>query len=247
MGCVDAGSIGRELIDLVLPVECAGCGRPGVRWCHDCAEQVIPEPPMVQPLGWVGGSTAAGFDVLVGAAYAGPLRSALIAYKDGGRWDLATVLAPVARQLIRAALTTMTEELDAAQRSAVLDDPARVLLIPIPSRASATRRRGERPVEFLVRRAWPEPPLRALAVGRVHDQSGLSAVERRRNISGAMRVIRRRAPLIRGAHCVLIDDIVTTGSTLLEGVRALGEAGAAQVVPVALAATATQPPRLVDS
>lgn len=228
-----------QFLDLILPLECAGCRAEGVRWCRACAACLEPTGARVsrQPLGLVPGGDRSGAEVLVAAEYAGPLRSALIAYKDGGRWDLATVLAPLVADLVRAGHRELVAR--AAQRND-RDPAAPVLVVPVPSRRSATRRRGERPVELLARRACGDGsarPVRALRVGRVADQSGLGAAGRRRNLDGAMWVDRRRQRVVSGALCLLVDDIVTTGSTLIEGSRALLAAGARDVVAVAVAAT----------
>ena len=60
-----------------------------------------------------------------------------------------------------------------------------------------------------------------------------SAEQRRANIAGAYRAL-EKAP-IAGRRVLLIDDIVTTGSTLSECARTLKEAGAAKVFCAALA------------
>ncbi|NLL46734.1 MAG: ComF family protein [Clostridiales bacterium] len=66
-------------------------------------------------------------------------------------------------------------------------------------------------------------------------QSGLGAREKRKaNVSGAYEVI--DPELIRDKRILLIDDIVTTGSTLSECARMLLMAGAESVVCAALAA-----------
>ena len=65
-------------------------------------------------------------------------------------------------------------------------------------------------------------------------QSGTeSAEERRANISGAYEVI--DPELVREKRILLIDDIITTGSTVSECARTLGLAGAESVVCVCLA------------
>ena len=58
---------------------------------------------------------------------------------------------------------------------------------------------------------------------RLLDQSGLSAVDRKRNIHGAFSYT---SGDIKG-EILLIDDLVTTGSTLLEAKRALNSQGIA--------------------
>jgi len=66
-------------------------------------------------------------------------------------------------------------------------------------------------------------------------QSGLGAHEKRRaNVSGAFEVI--DPELVRDKRILLIDDIITTGSTLSECARMLLMAGAESVVCAALAA-----------
>ena len=56
-------------------------------------------------------------------------------------------------------------------------------------------------------------------------QVDLSAVERRRNVDGAFNARER----LDGRHVVLIDDVMTTGATLLDCARACRAAGAADV------------------
>ena len=68
----------------------------------------------------------------------------------------------------------------------------------------------------------------------VPAQSGLGRVEQRRaNVSGVYRAV--RADLIAGKRILLIDDVVTTGSTLSECARILLLSGAASVVCATLA------------
>lgn len=230
------------LIELVLPVDCAGCGMPGTGWCQGCAASLETgrSRAVRHPLGQVSDGTGGlvGAEVLTAARYRGPLRSALVAYKDGGRWDLAPILAAA----LAPVLAEARSELDLIDPGDGHDHGRRPpLVVPIPSRRAATRRRGDRPVELLVRMAMAgsaRGPVRALQVARrTRDQSGLGAAERRRNLSGAMRVTPRFRRAVFGARCVVVDDIVTTGSTLIEGTRALMDGGARQVIAVALAAT----------
>ena len=65
-------------------------------------------------------------------------------------------------------------------------------------------------------------------------QSGLSsAAERRGNVLGVYKA--ENTEMLKDARVLLIDDILTTGSTLGECVRVLKEAGAKSVVCAALA------------
>jgi predicted amidophosphoribosyltransferase len=71
---------------------------------------------------------------------------------------------------------------------------------------------------------------------RVADQRLLHAEERRANLAGSM-TCRPVPPRLSGLSCVVVDDVVTTGSTALEAVRALQDAGLPTLAVVALAAT----------
>ena len=106
-------------------------------------------------------------------------------------------------------------------------------VIPVPTSRAAFRRRGYRVPELLVRCAGAEPQ-RVLGLTRqVRDQRELPAAARADNLRGAMRARRRGL----GAPAVVVDDVVTTGSTLDEATRALATAGFVVVGAVALAAT----------
>jgi len=161
----------------------------------------------------------------------------ITAHKDRGALGLAPVLAaPLA-----LSVSALWRHCGAA---------GRVLLVPAPSAAAAVRRRGYDATATLARlaarRLHPRHPVRAVCLLRqrqgVRDQAGLTATERRQNLEGALRVRGRalgfgwrRDPrvVVGGVAVVLVDDVVTTGSSLAEAVRALRAAG----VPVLGAAT----------
>ncbi len=73
-----------------------------------------------------------------------------------------------------------------------------------------------------LRRVWPAP-----------QQAQPSATARRENVRGAFRVAPRASG--PGRAVLLVDDVMTTGSTAGEAARVLKEAGAAKVVVAVLA------------
>ncbi|MGW0203626.1 ComF family protein, partial [Nonomuraea sp. NPDC003201] len=81
--------------------------------------------------------------------------------------------------------------------------------------------------------AWPA----LVQARRVADQAGLSSAERSSNLAGSLQV-RRAAKGPPAACAVLLDDIVTTGATLVEAARALSSAGVR--VPLAATVAATR-------
>ncbi len=122
-----------------------------------------------------------------------------------------------------------------------------VLLVPVPSSRAAVRERGQDHARRLAAaaaralrsdgRAARALPLLAPA-RRTADQSGLSSAERAANLAGALRVRGRPPP----GPVVLVDDVVTTGATLVEAARALRAAGVPVTGAAVVAATARRTP-----
>ena len=126
---MDVRGLAVALVDLVLPAECGGCTEPPAvgAWCAHCAER-LGTPA------WV--TLPGGPAVLTAGRYTGPLRTALLRYKERGRRDLA---APLARHLLPV--------LDAVPS----DRPGTAWLVPAPSRPAAARARGGDHVARLAR------------------------------------------------------------------------------------------------
>ncbi|MFI1830092.1 ComF family protein [Streptomyces sp. NPDC020412] len=110
---------------------------------------------------------------------------------------------------------------------------APLLLVPVPSARRAVRARGHDATRRIARAAAGElrrtgRQARALPVLRqlrpVADQAGLTARERAENVSGALRAVSGAGRLLAGGRVVLVDDLMTTGASLAEAARALGEA-----------------------
>jgi ComF family protein len=116
------------------------------------------------------------------------------------------------------------------------------LVVPVPLHASRLRDRGYNQTELLVRR-WGAtaadrtgPPIAAEVLRRTRAtaaQFGLKRSERESNIRGAFEV--RRPSAVEGRRILLIDDVLTTGSTVEECARQLTRAGAARVDVLTLA------------
>jgi ComF family protein len=119
-------------------------------------------------------------------------------------------------------------------------------IVPIPSTARRNRDRGYDPGALLAEEVARQlgRPLRAL-LSRVREappQSALPAAERRRNVHGVF----TSSPSARGAHLLLVDDVMTTGATAFEAARTLRAAGATRVDLLVLARTPEAEPLTHD-
>ncbi len=226
----------REIADLVVPAECAGCGRrrDGM-WCGGCAgvltepgavRRVAPEPvPPGLPAVWAA------------SAYRGEVRAALIAHKERGVLPLA---APLGDALARAAAEALRP---AGEREAGAA-PADVLLVPVPSSRASVAARGHDPVRRMTLRAaaglrragWRARAIPVLRQARpVADQTGLSRRGRWANVAGALETVRGGAKVLASAPAVVVDDLLTTGASLAEAARAVRVAGGTVCAAVVVA------------
>ena len=209
------------MFDLILPLECGGCGAPSTRWCEACAGELsvaADQPHVVNP------RTDPLVPVFALGRYAGSRRRAILAVKERGRGDLVAPLAhPLATGLHRLLSWGIVE--------------IPLTIVPAPTRRWAARRRGGDPVTRLARAAVVGHPdvavaqcLRVTALAR--DSAGLGSGARERNIAGRV-LLRGRRP---GTEVLLVDDIVTTGATARESVRVLRGAGVRVAAVLTIAA-----------
>lgn len=218
---------------LVLPGRCGGCGQAGERWCPTC--RAAARRPVGAPLPAAGAGTPRCW---AATPCDGPVRAAVTAHKDGGRDDLRVHLAALLALAVHRALAE-DDRLRAGRRAG---QP--VLLVPVPASGRAHRRRGGDPVQALVDTAAARLGDDAVTVVHalrhtrgVADQTGLDRTARAANLAGALAVDPGAAGRVRGASCIVLDDVVTTGATLAEAARALRAAGVGHVVAAAVAAT----------
>lgn len=213
------------LIDLVLPQHCVGCELEGAVWCRECAGRLGGLHRVVRPL------LTGGPPVYALGTYRGSPRRAVLAYKEDGRRELA---GPLAQQL-RTGLRAITAECG----------PGDWWLVPAPSRAIASRRRGGAHMTRIARRMTTQftgtGPRASVAdclfiAPGAADSADLEPEQRVDNLAGRVRVRADRLPPA-GARMVLLDDVVTTGATVASSVEALR--GAGREVTAVLTLTAT--------
>jgi predicted amidophosphoribosyltransferase len=222
------------LADLILPASCAGCAATGVSLrsgvCAECVATVAAmRPHETRPT-----PAPDGLPLCVSlGAYADPLRSMILNYKDRGRHRLAKPLG--------ALLGAVVAEVAAGRP---------VLLIPVPDTPGAARERHGDHMARLTRTAARN--LRAagtaalvayplMAMPRA-DSAHLSAADRALTAQGAFAVRQGRMNGLRAASrgrlIFVLDDVITTGSTLAVVSERLAEADVEVAAVVTLAATA---------
>lgn len=201
------------IADLFLGRTCSGCAQPGTLLCTNCTPFLLPEPEIHEYLihtgyGWLPAAHA--------LTYRGVVRTVLFTYKDHRVPELSRVLSPA----LASAISALREHANLAPT---------VRLVPIPSRASALRRRGFDPTRVLLDRVQRAEHLpRSVVAHWLIDQRG-SGASKRLGRTARVRASKdafRTSPRIRpGTEVILIDDIITTGSTVSEAARTLELAG----------------------
>ena len=187
-------------LDAIPYPQCARCGHPHIR--HSCrwCDLLPPFVRAVRSVCWVPGG--AGGQIVHALKYEGWRATA-----DGMAERMARLAWPVD----------------------VVDE--RTALVPVPLSAGRMRERGFNQSELIAHAlasrwripVWPDAILRAR---ETTTQTKLRPSDRLRNVAGAFDVSHSLSKRIRGAHLVLVDDVVTTAATLNACAETLMQAGA---------------------
>jgi competence protein ComFC len=217
-------------IDQVYPPFCAGCGAKGARWCSHCQQSVrLVMPPVCECCGreqdtpglcsWCQYSKPHFASIRSWGYFQGPLREAIHALKYRRDLGLGEVLSGPLNQML-------------AESTWPLD-----LIVPVPLGVARLKERGYNQSGLIARPLAWETGLRysprALArVRETRSQVGLSLDQRKENVRGAFQA---SSNLVAGKTVLLVDDVMTTGSTLEACAVALLQAGAMKVYGLTLA------------
>ena len=220
-------SIIDNLLDILVPHECLGCGAEGSLICPRCWRHI----PLPDPTCYRCSRPVADFAACSGCRPGSQLDSvhAAVAYKG------------VAKQLIhhlkyssaQAAAKAMAEQM---RGLLVVSEPW--LLVPVPTASGRVRERGYDQAHLLARELSRVSGLPRRNLLRRHGQThqvGAGRQKRLSQLAGAFTV--KSNPVLATTPLLLVDDVLTTGATLESAAAALRQAGA-QILSAAVSARA---------
>jgi predicted amidophosphoribosyltransferase len=201
----------KSLAELIFPSRCIGCSQLGISICSTCRKS------------WHSHIYHRTIKVL-DTSY--PVISAI-------------EYSPIASRVLLRAKEANQEAADQLLVSALSHSLRYFLkkfgfgdLVPIPSRRSATRKRGRDFMQEITDSVAENESIKSLQILQhqraVRDQSQLNSQQRSRNIAGAFSTSFNLAEVRDSGNIgplIIVDDLVTTGATLAEAIRALRTAG----------------------
>ena len=206
-------SLGEELLDLVYPSSCIGCGSAGCSLCESCFVSLAGRAHIGELDFHNDGTPAAITGYRAACAYEGVARKMVLGLKSSAR--------------------RFAEPLGLLMVAAAGNDPDYLLcdsVCFVPSDRKKIAQRGYNPAEVLARSVAVHfyRPLedRLLKVRNTLDQDTVRGADRWSNVVGAFAVKPGHATTGR---VLLVDDVLTTGATANFCAGALRKSGASEV------------------
>ncbi len=204
-----------RVLQIVAPHPCSGCAKVGTILCHNCKYDIIHEPFL--------GCILCGKPQIDGicAHHDAPIEKALTVSSRTGALEV--TINRLKFQNTKAAARALAELF--VEFLPIL--PSGIQIVPIPTVRSHIRQRGYDQVDLIARRLayLRELPINRALIRTTNDTQHLVGKEARQEQSLKAFSLNDKVSL-KGVHVLLLDDIVTTGSTLLAAANLLHEAGA---------------------
>jgi len=205
------------LLDLFFPKKCLGCGKSDTYLCADCFAWLLTEQaqnPIIER------QKDTCLDRIISATnYANPLIRELI--KSFKYYYVKELAEPLSQLLIKT-LKTFNFSASGGQ----------FLIIPIPLHEHRLRYRGFNQAELLAKKVASHfnLPIETNALKRIvstYPQANIKNTDKRKN--NLKDVFEIMPGAIKGKNILLIDDVATTGATLIEAARILKSNGAREI------------------
>ncbi len=209
-----------SILNFIFPPRCIFCGKllgvkADISICPGCYVNI---PFINRPIPFYGFLDG----IICVCEYSGIIKDAIIRYKFYNKSSYFRTFARLMSQRIKT--ETAGQKFD--------------LIISVPLYKKKKAKRGYNQ-SYLISKFLSRElgiPEASYCLSRIRDtasQSLLSKDKRQANVYGAFRV--NHARLVAGRNIILVDDVLTTGSTLNECCRALKDAGAEKVLGAVIA------------
>jgi len=190
-----------SLTEILFPIRCFGCRALGPNICSKC--RILWNPHLYR-------SILGSLHVYSAVLYSPVAKRIILSAKENG--------IKAADDLIIHALSHSLHLL--------LRDFEVGALVPVPSRRSSNQKRGRDFLSEITHTIARSESLECMDLlihnRKIKDQSELNAHERSENIYHALAIDRNKLPALGvETDVILVDDVLTTGATLLEARRAL--------------------------
>lgn len=214
---MELNEVVEKLLEIIYPHKCVSCGASGQIICEQCLAGI---PPSVDTLIYVRSRLAYSCETT---------RLLLRKFKFNGRHSMHKYLGQLLGEMLLEDISEFAE----------FGNLGTLVVIPIPMSKIEIRNRGYNQAELLAKSVSSychfdfEPNILSKPKETM-SQVRMGARERRlKNIKGAYVV--NNPSLIANRDVILIDDVYTTGATIMEATSVLESAGAKSVRAYTLA------------
>ncbi len=222
------------ILDLLCPHTCMGCGQLGTIYCECCKKNILKNRQNICPIckqklakKWKCDECE---NILNGVFVAG--------MREG---DLAKMISNYKYYAVRAIGEVLTEVIDGAipedfdkSLSGLEGDKSEVVIVPLPTIGRHVRQRGidhtwRLGKKLAKRRGWRCERV----LGRAADtvQVGTKATDRQAQAARAYEVVGK---VVSGKRYLLLDDVWTTGASMLAAAKVMQEAGTKEMFGVVI-------------
>jgi competence protein ComFC len=209
------------ILNIVFPIHCAYCNKKSVAHiCKDCLEKISFCKNKYQ-------------DIIFSAfSYKNPIiKKVLWALKFDGKKEIASILSHKAYDVF----------LDEIEHLSLFKNLTNIILVPIPLHKKRYKMRGFNQAELIAISLFRKNPSvfsintkNLIRIKNTNPQAKIkNRSERYTNISQSFDVL--NPEIFKNKNIILIDDITTTGATLLEAKKILEKSGAKNVYGFTLA------------